>query len=124
MKEEQRNEPGPADPPEDGAAGRSTELVVPDRRPRVAPARRWPDAVVKVRGRLLELRQHPAAMVSISAAASVGSALVTAALRRAQRQAGLSPVGRTTSVAVRGYIVHEVHVVHHIVHHVIGPPAD
>jgi hypothetical protein len=63
-------------------------------------------------------------MATVSAAATVGSALVTAGLRRALRQTPLSPAKRTASVAVGGYVVHEVHVIHHVVHHVIGPPAD
>ena len=49
---------------------------------------------------------------------------MTAALRRALRQTSLSPVDRTASVAVGGYVVHEVHVIHHVVHHVIGPAGD
>jgi hypothetical protein len=99
-------------------------VVREHRRPAVAPSRRWPDAVVRARGRLLQLRQHPAAVVSVSAAATVGSALLTAGLRRALRQAALSPAGRSTSVAVRGYILHEVHVIHHVVHHVGRPPTS
>jgi hypothetical protein len=124
MTEDPRSEPGATVRPQDAAAGPSTELVVPERRPAVAPARRWPDAVVRARGRLLELRQHPAAVVSLSAAATVGSALLTTGVRRALRHAALSPAGRTSSVAVRGHILHEVHVFHHVVHHVVHPPVS
>jgi hypothetical protein len=122
MTEEPMNEPDATVP--SGAAGPSTELVLPDRRPAVAPARRWPDAVVRARGRLLQLRQHPAAVLSVSAAATVGSALLTTGLRRALRSAALAPAGRTMSVAIGGHIVHEVHVIHHVVHHVVRPPAS
>jgi hypothetical protein len=124
MTDEPVNEPRATVPPEDVAVGPSTELVVPERRPPVAPARRWSDAVVRTRGRLLQLRQHPAAVLSVSAAATVGGALLTSGLRRALRQAALSPAGRTTTVAVRGYIRHEVHVIHHVVHHVGRPPTS
>lgn len=124
MTEEPMHEPGATVPSGDVEAGPSTELVLPDRRPPAAPARRWPDAVVRARGRLLRLREHPGVVLSVSAAATVGSALLTAGLRRALRSAALSPAGRTTSVAVGGYILHEVHVVHHVVHHVVRPPAS
>jgi hypothetical protein len=123
MTDEPVIEPGATVPPDEVAAGPSTELVVRERRPVPAPARRWPDAVVRARGRLLQLREHPAAVLSVSAAATVGSALLSAGLRRALRQAALSPAGRTTSVAVRGYVLHEVHVIHHVVHHISRPPA-
>ena len=43
-------------------------------------------------------------------------------MSRALRETALEPAGRTASVAVGGYLVHEVHVIHHVVHHVIGPP--
>src|SRR5512133_1692951 len=110
--------------PEDDAAGPSTDLVLRERHPAVARARRWPDAVVRTRGWLLGLRQHPAAVVSVSAAATVGTALLTTALRRALGDGGALPsAGRTTSVALRGEILHEVHVIHHVVHHVVRPPA-
>jgi hypothetical protein len=123
MTEESMNEPCATVPPEDVEVGASTELVVRER-PAVVPARRWPDAVIRARGRLLQLRQHPAAVLSISAAATVGSALLTTGLRRALRQAALAPVGRTSSVAVGGYVLHEVHVIHHVVYHVGRPPTS
>lgn len=45
--------------------------------------------------------------------------------RRAFRTATpRSPTGKPASVAVGGYVVHEVHVIHHVVHHVIAPRAD
>ena len=73
----------------------------------------------------MRLRQNPAAMTPAPAAATVGSAVVTAALRRALGQMSLSPVDpHSASVAVGGYVVHEVHVIHHVVHHVIGPAGD
>ena len=124
MTEEPMTEPDPAVPDGQPDAGMSTELVVPAPRPVVRPVRRWPGLAVRVRRQLEELRQNPAAMVAVSAAATAGSALVTAGLRHALRQAPLSPARRTASVAIGGYVVHEVHVVHHVVHHVIRPPAD
>jgi hypothetical protein len=61
----------------------------------------------------------------MSAVAAVGGAVVTAGLRRALGQAPMSPAGRTASgAAIGGYLIHEVHVIHHVVHHVIGPAAD
>jgi hypothetical protein len=123
MTDEPMIEPEPA--AEDGQvdAAASTDLVVPARRPVIGPVRR-PGLAVRARRQLAELRENPAAMLAVSAAATVGSALVTAGLRRSLRPAPLSPARRTSSVAIGGYIVHEVHVVHHVVHHVIAPPAD
>jgi hypothetical protein len=123
MTDEPMTEPDPAAPDEQADAGSSTDLVVPARRPIVGPLRR-PGLAVRARRQLAELRQNPAAMVAVSAAATVGSALVTASLRRTLRPAPTSPGRRTASVAIGGYVVHEVHVVHHVVHHVIAPPAD
>jgi hypothetical protein len=63
-------------------------------------------------------------MVALSAA-TVGSAVVTAGLRRALREMPRLPAGRTGSVAVGGYLVHEVHVIHHVVvHQGVGARAD
>lgn len=124
MVEEPMTEPEPAEPDGQVEAQPSTELVVPPRYPVVGPARRWPGLAVRARRHLEELRQNPAAMVAVSGAATVGSALLTAGLRRTLRQAPLSPARRTASVAIGGYVVHEVHVVHHVVHHLIHRPAD
>jgi hypothetical protein len=107
--------------PDGDAAERSTELVLPPRRPVVRPARAG--LVVRFRGQLAELRQNPAAMVAVSAAATVGSALVGAGLRRTLA-APRSPGGKSASVAIGGLVVDEVHVVHHVVHHVIASPAE
>jgi hypothetical protein len=114
---------GPTVPPEDQAPEPSTEVVVLDRREQVPARRRWPDAIVRARTRLVALREHPAAALTVSAAATVGSALLTAGLRRALGGSALPALGRTSSVTVRGYVLHEVHVVHHVVHHISGPPA-
>ena len=124
MPEEPMTDPDATLPPGQAEAGPSTELVVRERRTALAPARRWPDLVVRARTQLTRLRQNPAAMVAVSAAATVGSAVVTAGLRHALRETALAPAGRSASVAVGGYLVHEVHVIHHVVHHVVGPPAD
>jgi hypothetical protein len=128
MTEEPIIEPEPAAPDRHVDAGPSTDLAVPARRPVGRRVRRRPGLAVRARGQLDELRRNPAAMVAVSAAATVGSALVTAGLRRTLGQAPLSPASRTVSVAIGGHVVHEVHVfhhvVHHVVHHVIGPPAD
>jgi hypothetical protein len=123
MPEEPMTDPDATLPPGDVDAGRSTDLVLPSRRA-IVPARRRLDALVWARAQLMRLRENPAAMATVSAAATVGSALLTAGVRRALRQTPLLPAKRTASVAVGGYIVHEVHVVHHVVHHVIGPPGD
>ncbi|HEY7103088.1 MAG TPA: hypothetical protein VH573_15755 [Mycobacteriales bacterium] len=120
MTDEGRTQP-PATP--DGeAAERSTELVVPARRPVVRPARAG--LAVRVRRQLAELRQNPAAMVAVSAVATVGSALVGAGLRRTLLAPPPPAGGKPAAVAIGGYVVHEVHVIHHVVHHVIAPPAD
>jgi hypothetical protein len=124
MPEEPMTEPDATLPPGEVEAGPSTDLVLRARRPAVPVIRRWPDVVVRARTQLMRLRQNPAAMVAVSTAATVGSAVVTTGLRRSLRRSPSSPAGRTTSVAVGGYIVHEVHVIHHVVHHVIRPPVD
>ena len=120
MTDEGRTQP-PATP-DGGAAERSTQLVVPPRRQVARPA--GAGLAVRVRRQLAELRQNPAAMVAVSAAATVGSALVGAGLRRTLLGAPRSSGGAPTSLAIGGFVVHEVHVVHHVVHHVIAPPAD
>ncbi len=104
--------------PEPAEPAPSTELVVPARRAVIRQPRRWPEMAVRARAQLMRLRENPAAMVAVSAAATVGSAALTAGLRRLLRD---EPGSRTAVVAVGGYVVHEVHVVHHVVHHVIGP---
>jgi hypothetical protein len=130
MTDEPMTEPEPAAADRDADAGPSTDLVVPARRPLARADRRRPGLAVRVRRQLAELRQNPAAMVAVSAAATVGSAVVTAGLRRTLRPAtssvspAPSPARRTASLAIGGYVVHEVHVVHHVVHHAIRPPAD
>jgi hypothetical protein len=111
----------PTVPPEEQAAEPSTEVVVLARH-RPVPARRWPDVVVRVRTRLVALREHPAAPVVASAAATVGSALLTAGLQRVLRGSALPVPGRPASVTLRGYVRHEVHIVQHVVHHVVVPP--
>ena len=118
-------------PTVDGPAVASAELVVRERRSTALPARRLPRAavrlrgrVVQLRGRVVELRQHPAAVASVSAAATLGSAVLVTGLRRALQHAAVSPRARTTSVAVGGYILHEVHVIHHVVHHVRHSPEN
>jgi len=124
MTEEPMSEPGAAVPSGHVDAGPSTDVVLPARRPVAVPARRWPEVAARARRQLAELRQNPAAMFAVSAAATVGSALVTAGLRRTLTQTPLSPAGKSASIAVGGYVVHEVHVIHHVVHHVIRPPAE
>jgi hypothetical protein len=56
--------------------------------------------------------------------ATVGSALVGAGLRRTLLAPPPPAGGKPAAVAIGGYVVHEVHVIHHVVHHVIAPPAD
>jgi hypothetical protein len=126
MPEEPKAEPDETVPPDQAEAGPSTDLVLPPRRPPVAPARQWPGVVVRARSQLLRLRQNPTAMVAVSAAATLGSAVVTAGLRHGLRAA--PSAGRIVAVTVGGHHVHEVHVIHHVVHHVVHhadrPPAD
>lgn len=118
-------EPDETVSPDQAEAGSSTDLVLSPRHPPVAPARQWPGVVVRARTHLLRLRQNPAAMVAVSAAATLGSAVVTAGLRHGLRPASSSSAGRTVEVTVRGYHVHVVHhVVHHAVHHAVRPPTD
>lgn len=124
MTEEPMIGPEPATPDAHVDAEPSTDLVVPDRRPVARPVRGWSGVAVRARRQLEVLRQSPTAVVAMSAVAAVGSAVVTAGLRRALGQAPTSPAGRTASMAIGGYVVHEVHVVHHVVHHVIRPAAD
>lgn len=123
MTEEPSPQPDAAVPHDRPDAGPSTDLVLPARRSTVGPAR--PRALaVRARRQLEQFRQNPAAMVALSAAATVGSALVTTGLRGRLTKAPLSRASETASVAIGGYVVHEVHVIHHVVHHVIRPPAD
>ena len=105
-------------------AGPSTDLVLPARRSTVAPARGWTEVAVRARRQLQQIRQNPAAVLALSAAATVGSALVTAGLRGSMTKTPLSRADKSASLAIGGYVVHEVHVIHHVVHHVIRPPAD
>ena len=111
-------------PPEQAEARPSTDLVVPVRRTPVRLVRQWPDVVLRTRAQLMRLRENPAAMVAVSAAATVGSAVLTAGVRRMLREEAFGSTRGTAVVAVSGYVVHEVHVVHHVVHHVLGPAAD
>lgn len=123
MTEEPSPQPDAAVPHDRPDAGPSTDLVLPARRSMAGPSR--PRALaVRARRQLKRLRQNPAAMVALSTAATVGSALVTAGLRGNLTKAPLSRANRTASVAIGGHVVHEVHVFHHVVHHVIRPPAD
>jgi hypothetical protein len=117
------DEPGtdPTVPPEEQQPEPSTEVVVLDRRRPVVAVRRWPESIDRARSRLLALREHPAAAVTVSVAATVGSALLTTGLRRALRGSALPVPSRSATLSVRGYVLHEVHVVQHVVHH-IAPP--
>jgi hypothetical protein len=123
MTEEPMTGPDPADPDAHVDATPSTDLVVPARRPVARPVGRLPDLAVRARHQLDVLRQNPAAALAMSAVAAVGGAVLTAGLRRTLGQALVPPAGRTGSLSIGGYVVHEVHVVHHVVHHVIGPAA-
>jgi hypothetical protein len=124
MAEEPTSEPDAAISDDRVEATPSTDLVLPARRSTVVPARRWTEVAVRVRRQLQQIRENPAAVVAVSAAATVGSALVTAGLRASLTRTPLSRAEETPPVALGGYVVHEVHVIHHVVHHVIRPPAD
>ena len=123
MAEEPTSEPDAAISGGRVEAAPSTDLVLPARRSTV-PARRWTEVAVRVRRQLQQIRENPAAVLAVSAAATVGSALVTAGLRGSLTRTPLSRADKTAPVALGGYVVHEVHVIHHVVHHVIRPPAD
>jgi len=103
---------------------RSTELVPAGRRLEVVAPGRLAKLVTGVRGRVLQLSRHPAAVASVSAATTIGGALLVNALR----QAGRAAVARTPAGPGRpmvGYVLHEVHVFHHVVvHHAVRPPDN
>ena len=122
MTDDPGNQPGGTGLPEDLAAAPSTDVVVRARGPASAPVRRLPSAAARIRGRVLELRQHPGAVASVAAASTLGTALLATGLRQALRRAAVSPARRTASLASGGYILHEVHVIHHVVHHVGRQP--
>ena len=124
MTEEPTSEPEAAISNDRVEVGPSTDLVLPARRSTVVPARRWTEVTVRVRRQLQQIRENPAAVIAVSAAATVGGALVSAGLRGGLTRTPLSRADKTASVALGGYVVHEVHVIHHVVHHVIRPPAD
>jgi hypothetical protein len=124
MTEEPTSEPEAAISNDRVEVGPSTDLVLPARRSTVVPARRWTEVTVRVRRQLQQIRENPAAVIAVSAAATVGGALVSAGLRGRLTKTPLSRADMTASVALGGYVVHEVHVIHHVVHHVIRPPAD
>jgi hypothetical protein len=109
---------------EDPAAPSSIEVAVRDMAPlRVVPARRWPLAVTRLRRRVPQVLRHPATVASVSVAATVGTRLLVSGLREAGRQA--SPArpasGAGTAITVGGYVLHQVHVIHHHVVHVGSP---
>jgi hypothetical protein len=132
MNDEPTEEPAAAEPVEAGgpaeAAGPtqaapvpSTEIVPAGRRLEVVASGRWANLVTGVRGRVLQLSRHPAAVASVSAATTIGGALLVNALRQAGRAVATRSPARPGRPAV-GYVLHEVHVFHHVVHHVL--PRD
>jgi hypothetical protein len=112
--------PTDAGVPVEAAPVPSTELVPAGRRLEVLAPGRLAQLVTGVRGRVLQLSRHPAAVASVSAATTIGGALLVNALRQAGRAAAArSPAG--TGRPTVGYVLHEVHVFHHVVHHVVRP---
>jgi hypothetical protein len=105
--------------PVEPAPAPSTEIVLAGRRLEVAPGR-WAQLVTGVRGRVVQLSRHPAAVASVSAATTIGGALLVNALRQAGRAVATRPPAGTGRPVV-GYVLHEVHVFHHVVHHVVSP---
>ena len=110
------------------SAGPSTEIVLAERRQLALAPGRWSRLATAVRGRLDELRRHPAAVASVSAATTIGGALLINGLRQASRAAvATAAAGRSdpagsagpTGSTVVGYVLHEVHVFYHAVQ-----PAD
>jgi len=119
-----------------GPAG-STELVMrePATAVPIARARRWPHAVAGLGRRLPQVLRHPATVVSASVAATVATRLLVSGLRQATRPAtatdgtggtgGTGRAGAGGPIAVAGYVLHEVHVVHHhVVHHHVVHRTD
>jgi hypothetical protein len=120
----------------DSELARSAELVVRRVAAPVARARRWPDAVAGLGRRLPQVLRHPATVASASVAATVATRLLVSGLRQAARHAaatsgGAGGTGRASAggpIAVAGYVLHEVHVIHHhVVHyhtvpHTVRPP--
>ncbi len=104
----------------EAAAG---ELMVPDRRAHAVPTRRWAPAVAALRSRLPELARNPA----VVATATLGTGLAATVVREALRSRALPAQSAPAPIAVSGFIVHHVHVVHHVVqqvsvvHHVGRP---
>jgi hypothetical protein len=108
----------------DSGPAQSTELVVRRTAAPVARARRWPHAVAGLGRRLPQVLRHPAAVASASVAATVATRLLVSGLRQAARPAastrgdGTDRAGAGGPITVAGYVLHEVHVIHHhVVHH-------
>ncbi len=95
----------------EGAAG---ELVVPARTAHAVPTRRWAPAVAALRSRLPELARNPAVVATVT----VGTGLAATAVREVLRSRALPAQSAATPIAVSGFIVHHVHVVHHVVQQV------
>jgi hypothetical protein len=113
MADEPGEETGAAGSLQDPSTVPSTEIVVSQRRHEVVAPGRWAPLVAGLRGRLLELRRHPAAVASVSAATTIGGALLINGLRHAARAAA-TPRPAPTGSTVVGYVLHEVHVFHHV----------
>ncbi len=105
----------------EAAAG---ELVVPPGSAHAVPTRRWAPAVAALRTRLPELARNPA----VVATATLGTGLAATVVREVLRSRALPAQSAATPIAVSGFIVHHVHVVHHVVQqvsvvHDVRPPA-
>ena len=106
-------EAGPAAPSTETAP--STEVVPTQRRVEFVAPGRWTHLATGLRGRLPELSRRPAAVASVSAATTIGGAMLVTALRHAARAVAARPPAATGSPVI-GYVLHEVHVFHHLVH--------
>ena len=126
-----------AGPDTDAGPAGSTELVMrePATAVPIARARRWPHAVAGLGRRLPQVLRHPAAVVSASVAATVATRLLVSGLRQATRPTtatggtggtgGTGRAGAGGPIAVAGYVLHEVHVIHHhVVHHHVVHRTD
>jgi hypothetical protein len=132
MNDEPAEEPAGAGPVEDArsieaeepveaAPVPSTEIVPAGRHLEVVAPGRLAQLVTGVRGRVLQLSRHPVAVASVSAATTIGGALLVNALRQAGRAVAARPPA-TPGRPVVGYVLHEVHVFHHVVvQHAVRP---
>lgn len=79
-----------------------------------APAPTLTQRAAALRARLPELARHPVVVGTAAATAGLATGIAANVVRRALGGAH-APSG-PTAVHVTGYVVHHVHVIHHVVH--------